>query len=55
MRKLGAMPRIEVFLTTPSSQSVSLSVCLRYNAPAVVFLRLPPLLAQPLRGAAVFR
>lgn len=32
-----------------------LSVCLRYNAPAVVFLRLPPLLAQPLRGAAVFR
>lgn len=50
MRELGAMPRMKVFLIT----FLSLCVCLRYYAPAVVFLCLPALLAQPLRGAAVF-
>lgn len=34
--------------------SLILSVCFRYNAPSVVFLCLPALLAQPLRGVAVF-
>lgn len=50
MRKLGAMPRMKVFLITP----LYVCVCLRYNVPSVVFLCLPALLAQPLRGAAAF-
>lgn len=50
MRKLGAMPRMKVFLVTP----LYLSLSCRYNVPSVVFLCLPALLAQPLWGAAAF-
>lgn len=50
MRKLGAMPRMKVFLVTP----LYLFLSCRYNVPSVVFLCLPALLAQPLWGAAAF-
>ncbi len=56
MRELGAMPSVKcpliplliLHLLSPDT------VCCRYNAPSVVFLCLPALLAQPLRGAAAF-